>query len=248
MEKVSFEIFESLPRQGPGNEKSTRRAFRMLSNLPESPEILDAGCGTGAQTFALARLSKGRITAVDNHPPFIKIIARKVRAENLEGRIKPVISHMGGMNFPPAGFDVIWSEGAAYSIGFENALSYWRKFLKAGGFIVASELVWFRKNPPEEAEKYFSEEYPGMKHYNDIFAAIDRTGYELTGHFRLPDRAWRQDFYCPARTKLREAKEKYGSDPGAMAAIKSFETEINMHRKYSAYYGYGFYIMKKRES
>jgi len=30
-----------------------------------------------------------------------------------------------------AGFDLIWSEGAAYIMGFERALTDWRRFLKA---------------------------------------------------------------------------------------------------------------------
>jgi len=67
MDEIFFEIFEALPRQGPGDEKSTRKAFKKLGELPDRPEILDVGCGTGVQTLALAKLTPGKITAFDNH-------------------------------------------------------------------------------------------------------------------------------------------------------------------------------------
>lgn len=74
---IIFEIFEDLPRQGPGLDECTRRAFEMLTGLPERPEILDVGCGAGTQTIALARLSPGRITAVDVHEPMLDELRRR---------------------------------------------------------------------------------------------------------------------------------------------------------------------------
>lgn len=44
-----FKIFESLPRQGPGDEVSTKKAFQKLSGLPEHPEILDVGRAEAAR-------------------------------------------------------------------------------------------------------------------------------------------------------------------------------------------------------
>jgi hypothetical protein len=57
MEDLYFKIFEALPRQGPGDEAATKKAFQRLSGLPQSPAILDVGCGTGSQTLVLATLS-----------------------------------------------------------------------------------------------------------------------------------------------------------------------------------------------
>ena len=39
--------------------KYTRKAFRMLSQM-DKPRILDIGCGSGAPTLELSRLSQGR--------------------------------------------------------------------------------------------------------------------------------------------------------------------------------------------
>ena len=39
------------------------------------------------------------------------------------------------------GYDVIWSEGAIYNIGFEKGVKDWKRFLKTGGMMVVSEIT-----------------------------------------------------------------------------------------------------------
>lgn len=58
-ETYMYEFFGALPRQGPGDRESTRKAFRMVEGLPQKPEILDLGCGTGKQALDLASLTTG---------------------------------------------------------------------------------------------------------------------------------------------------------------------------------------------
>jgi len=43
-----FEVFEGVPRGGPGDPESTRRALVMMTDLPAHPRVLDLGCGPGA--------------------------------------------------------------------------------------------------------------------------------------------------------------------------------------------------------
>ena len=71
MEALFYRIYDALPRGGPGNIESTRKAFELLPDLPDKPKILDIGCGKGIQTIELAKISDGRIVAVDNHRPFL---------------------------------------------------------------------------------------------------------------------------------------------------------------------------------
>ena len=78
--RIFFEIHHDNPQEGPGDFESTRRAFSLLKDLPPVPRILDAGCGPGRQTFDLCRLTKGSITAVDFHQPYIDALQRQSKA------------------------------------------------------------------------------------------------------------------------------------------------------------------------
>ena len=111
LNNIFFEIHSGLPREGPGDNESTKKAYLMLRNLPEEPRVLDVGCGPGMQTIALAKLSRGRIIALDNHQQFLDDLKRKAEAEGVSGRIKVVNGDMCALNFMAKSFDVIWAEG-----------------------------------------------------------------------------------------------------------------------------------------
>jgi ubiquinone/menaquinone biosynthesis C-methylase UbiE len=245
MEAIYYKIFEALPRQGPGDNKSTKKAFDKLAGLPEHPQILDVGCGTGMQTLVLAKISTGNITALDNHAPFIEKLKRKARQNGCSDRIRYVVRDMNSMSFPKGSFDVIWCEGAAFVMGFNNALKAWRPLLRPKGYLAVSELVWFKKRAPQEIEDFFVREYPDMKYYEHIFPIIESAGYKMIDYFPLPDKSWWTDYYTPAEKKLVQMRRKYRNDRKAQAIFDSFQLEIDMHRKYSNYYGYGFYIIQK---
>ncbi|MFP4482209.1 MAG: class I SAM-dependent methyltransferase [Thermovirgaceae bacterium] len=245
-ETFMYEFFGALPRQGPGDRDSTRKAFGMVEELPEKPEILDLGCGTGKQTLDLASLTPGRITAVDNYGPFLERLRENVLKSNLSAEVRPVLGEMALLDFPPGSFDLIWCEAAAYIIGFRKALKDWRPFLRKGGSMVISELAWLRKDPPTEAREFWQEEYPGMRYFEDHSEAVKEAGYDLTGYFRLPDHSWWTDFYGPMEEKIASERKDQPSDSNRSEFFDSLETELDMHRKYREYYGYMFFVMRKR--
>ncbi|MEW6141860.1 MAG: methyltransferase domain-containing protein [Chloroflexota bacterium] len=247
MDKIFYEIFEALPRQGPGDEKSTRKAFKKLGELPEHPEILDVGCGTGAQTMALAKLTPGKITALDNHIPFIEKLKHAAHQANCPERILCIVGDMASMPFDKDSFDLIWSEGAANIMGFKKALDTWRPLLRQRGYMVVSEMVWFEKEAPQEIRGYFTEQYPDMKHYEQISLTIESAGYRMIDYFPLPKTVWWTGYYKPIEKTLAEIRQKYQNNKDAQAIFDSLQQEIDMYRKYSKYYGYGFYIMQKRQ-
>jgi ubiquinone/menaquinone biosynthesis C-methylase UbiE len=57
-------------------------------------------------------------------------------------------------------YDVIWSEGAIYNIGFEKGVKDWKRFLKTGGMMVVSEITWLTAERPSELQEYWKNEYP----------------------------------------------------------------------------------------
>ncbi|MFP4120539.1 MAG: class I SAM-dependent methyltransferase [Coleofasciculus sp.] len=148
---IFFEIHQNLPREAPGDNASTRKAFSLLTNVPPQPKILDIGCGPGMQTIELAKLTDGQITAVDTHQPFLDELQRRALAEGVSDNINPVNQSMLSLDFVPHIFDILWSEGAIYIMGFETGLKSWRTLLKTGGYLVVSELCWLQQNPPIKA-------------------------------------------------------------------------------------------------
>src|SRR4030042_1503532 len=245
MEEIFYEIFEALPSQGPGDAKSTKRAFHKLAGLPEHPEILDVGGGSGGQTLILAKLSSGNISALDNHAPFVDKLKHNARRDGYAERIHCVVGDMASMNFPKGSFDVIWCEGAAFIMGFSNALKAWRPLLRPKGYLAVSELVWFKKRAPKEVKDFFAREYPDIKHYKDIYPVIESSGYKMIDYFPLPAKSWWTHYYTPAEKKLASLRRKYKGNEEAKAIFDSFQLEIDMQRNYWKYYGYGFYIMQK---
>jgi SAM-dependent methyltransferase len=246
MDPLFYEIFEALPRQGPGDALSTQKAFQKLADLPQHPEILDVGCGVGKQTFVLAKLTSGNITALDNHPPFIETLKRNLSQAGHPDRIKCVVGDMAAMDFKNGSFDLIWSEGSVFIIGFAQALASWKKFLRPNGYLVVSDLVWFKQDAPQEIKDFFAQIDPNIKYYKDIYPLIDSAGYKLIDYFPLPDESWWTDFYTPLEDVLAEKKLKYRGDQAAQAILDPLQLEMDMHKKYRAYYGYGFYIMQTR--
>lgn len=242
---IIYEMFEDLPRQGPGDDASTRRAFEILPGLPAHPEILDVGCGSGAQTIALAKLCQGRVTAVDNYPPFLEKVRRRAAAAGISKRVVPVNMSMTALDFPKETFDVIWSEGAIYNMGFRDGLAAWRPLLKPGGYLVVSEATWFRDDPPEEARAFWNSCYPAITDVGTNRRTAEEAGYAVLGTFPLPAESWWTDLYRPLEPRLRALRKKYAADPAALTEISEAEREIEVFRKFSDAYGYEFYILRK---
>lgn len=246
MNPLFHQIFEELPRQGPGDLESTIKAFRMLTGLPANPEILDVGCGAGTQTLDLAGLTSGRITALDSHEPFLTTLRQKIQAGNHGSQIRTVLGDMGAMDFPHGSFDLIWSEGASFIIGFGKAVETWRPFLRPNGYAVISDLFWFDRNPPQEARDYFAEKCPDLMHVDDVRPLVERAGYRLAGSFRLPAESWWTAYYTPLGNVLARMRSEH-PEADAQALFDDFDVEIDMYRKYSASYGYAFYVMQRAD-
>lgn len=245
--EVFFEIHRGLRRQGPGSPACTRRAFAALGGIAADAAIVDVGCGPGQQTIELARLTRRRILAIDLCEPFLRDLERAARAEGVADLIETRAGDMTQLDLTPASVDLLWSEGAIYIVGFEEGLRLWRPFLKPHGAIAVTEATWLRQDPAEELRAFWADAYPAMGTVEENIARARRAGYEVVDHFTLPDEAWWTDYYTPISARLPEFRLRYANDPEALAIIESEEVEIDLFRRYSAWYGYVFYIMRRSD-
>jgi len=244
-QEIFFEVYESLPRQGPGSRTCAATALALCRDLPQTPAVLDLGCGVGGQTLHLAELTRGSIVAIDSHAPSIARLRATVCERGLGERVQAMVGDMAQPRMPPASFDLIWSEGALYNLGIETALRLCYGLLRTGGYLAFTDAVWRKENPPPEVKASFDLDYPTMGRVPDVLAAIARTGFLLVDHFTLPDEAWWDDFYTPMERRIEELRERHAADAEALAALDQLAQEPEMHRRHFDCYAYEFFVVRK---
>ncbi len=243
--EIFFELYEGLPRQGPGNRACAARALGLCHDVPPAPAVLDLGCGVGGQTLHLAELTSGSIIALDSHAPNIERLQVTVAERGLGRRVRPLVGDMARSGLPPESFDLIWSEGALYNIGMKNALRICHELLRSGGYLAFTDAVWRKENPPPEVKASF-EDYPDMGWVRDVLATIENSDFSLVGHFTLPDEAWWDDFYTPMERRIEDLHGKYADDTEARAVLSLLAQEPEMHRRYADYYAYEFFVARRQ--
>ena len=246
--EIFFEVYEALPRQGPGNRACAARALSLCRELPASPTVLDLGCGVGAQTLYLAELMPGTIVAIDKHSPSIERLKATLAERGLGQRVQALVGDMAHPEQPPESFDLIWSEGALYNLGIENALRICYGLLRPDGHLVFTDAVWRKADPPPEVKAGFDLDYPTMGWVGDVLTAIGSSGFELLGHFTLPDEAWWSDFYTPMQDRIEELRGKYAGDSEASAILQELAQEPEIHRRYSDFYAYEFFVARRLDA
>ncbi len=246
--ELFFAVYEALPRQGPGSRACAAQALALCGPQPPRPQVLDLGCGSGAQTLHLAELTDARVLAIDNHAPFVTTLQGQLGPRGLAGRVTALVGDMAAPPVGPGTVDLIWSEGAAYFLGIEKALRLWRPLLRAGGHLAFSEAVWLSRRPPLAARRMWEREYPTMTDVAGNLARIDAVGgFAVCGHFTLPDSAWWDDFYVPMEARITALRRQHAGDDEALAVLASLAEEIEFHRQFGHTYGYEFFVLRRAD-
>lgn len=243
-ETVLQEMHDELSRVSESRAVFTKQAFHMLPPLGV-PRILDVGCGRGAPTLALAALTGGEIIGLDIDRRSLNELSARIAELGLSGRVRAMLGSMMEMGFEDESFDVIWAEASLHVVGFEAGLDIARRLLKPGGFLVIHEMAWVRPNPPRELADYWRDRHASVLAVPEYLAAIPRHGYELVGHFMLPEDFWLREYFEPLERMIRELRERHAGDAGILSMLEGEEREVILHRKCSSWFGSAFFAMRK---
>jgi trans-aconitate methyltransferase len=231
-----------MEKLGPGGNVHSLHVLRLLPTQ-QFHVIVDAGCGTGRQTIALAKELGTIVHAVDSYEPFLNDMVQRAR----EARIEHLVQmHCMDMKDIPDVFqhiDLLWSEGAAYNIGFSNALTRWASAINPHGFAVVSELSWLREQVPNAVKEFFLSGYPDMQSVQQNTAIAENAGYKVLATYTLPGETWVEGYY-----DILEPRAKALVDhPDSSVRDFAVETvkEIEIFRCSEDSYGYVFYILQR---
>ncbi|WP_316976292.1 class I SAM-dependent methyltransferase [Shumkonia mesophila] len=240
-------IHEGLSRKGPGSDALARQLIaRIRPLLPEPPVVADLGCGNGYCAYVLAEALGAEVTAVDFCPAFIDELKERLdKAPPKKGHIVPRVADMLTPGLEPESIDLAWSEGAVGSVGVRESLEGWLPLLTPGGIVVFSDLCWFNRQPPEEAQAFFAEPYPGMATVGGQIKAAEELGYTFVHAELLPAADWWTSYFDPLAGRLRELEADV--EPGSVLAevIRLAWVEQENFRRHSDHFGYLFLVLKK---
>jgi ubiquinone/menaquinone biosynthesis C-methylase UbiE len=233
-------------RQGPGSERTTVMALEMIDlPLNQDNKVADIGCGSGAQTLALAKRIQGQISAVDLFPEFLHKLKERAFHLGFQDKISTIQAPMEELPFEREAFDIIWSEGAIYNIGFKKGVQEWNQYLKPGGYLAASEITWITDSRPIELQEYWNEAYPEIDTASNKMRILEENGYAPVGYFILPPSCWLHNYYVPMEKRFAAFLDKHHHNDQVKKLVEQEEEEIRMYRKYQDYYSYGFYVARK---
>jgi len=242
-----MELFDGLPRAGPGSDAATADALARLGRLPAEPRILDVGCGPGRQTMVLAGIPGARVTAVDIHAGALARLAAESQAKGLAHKVEVRNADMRALPFPDASFDLVWSEGAAYVMGLPDALTAWRRLVVPGGAMGLSEITWLSARPSAEAAAFWAAAYPGMQGLAENVQAAERAGWHVEGTTVLPSAAWWPELYDPLLARIAEKRRAHPHDRAWTRVLDEQEEEIDLFRRHGESYGYVFYLLRRTD-
>ncbi|MDG6224072.1 MAG: class I SAM-dependent methyltransferase [Candidatus Thermoplasmatota archaeon] len=187
----------------------TRRAFSYVPHM-DSPRILDVGCGSGVPTMELARLCDGTIDSIDLDGRALELLRRKVAEAGLVHRITIIQGSIDDMVFPEGSYDIIWSEGTVFVMGFQRSIREWGRFLRKGGVLVVHD---------EDRDR-------GAK----IASAID-AGYLILGLIELSEDIWYESYFLKIERLLIDIMEMRPSDPELIEEMEKDRLEIDRCRQ-----------------
>ncbi len=244
--ELLLDLHKEGERQGPGSDCESEKALKLTGISGTEPlRVADIGCGTGASTLLLARLLHAKITAVDFLEEFLEVLKKNAAGQGYADRISTLCCSMDSLPFENEEFDLIWSEGAIYNMGFEKGVADWHRFIKPNGMLVVSEITWTTSSRPDEIQKHWDREYPEINVASEKISVLEKHGYSPTGYLVLPESCWLNNYYRPMQTRFEAFLKRHGNSAEAQAIVTAEQREIDLYERFKDFISYGFYVARK---
>jgi SAM-dependent methyltransferase len=238
-------LFGGMEQLGPGGNAHTLHVLRLLPKQ-EFRVVVDAGCGTGRQTIALAKELGTLVHGIDAYEPFLNDLVRRAKEAKVEHLVQALCMDIKDIPHVFRAIDLLWSEGAAYHIGFSNALATWASAVVPEGFAVVSELSWLKEQAPDAVKEFFRSGYPDMQSVQQNAVVAERAGYKVLTTYTLPRQAWVDGYYDILAPRAKALLEHPDSSVRDFAADTIREIEVLEISEDS--YGYVFYVLQRAQS
>jgi trans-aconitate methyltransferase len=235
-------LFAGMDKLSPGDD---RVSLYVLRSLPQHDfeVVVDAGCGAGRQTAVLANELKTPIHAVDSYQPFLNRLKHRAKEKRLDHVVQLHCMDMKDISSVFPRIDLLWAEGAAYNIGFANALTIWATAIKPDSFAVVSELCWLREEIPDAVKEFFRSGYPDMQSAPQNIAIAEKAGYKIFDTYTLPPEAWVTGYYDVLEVRAKSLRNHWD------VAVRNFAVqtlkEIETFKISEGSYGYVFYLLQR---
>ena len=195
----------------------------MLPKL-DKPRILDIGCGSGVPTMELARLGQGQVIGIDIDQPALDKLTKKISEAGFSNRVQAVNCSISDMVFPDESFDIVWSEGSIFVIGFKRGIREWKRFLKPKGFMVIHDE---KGNAEEKLQQ------------------ISKCGYKLLGYFILSEDTWWTEYFAPLGKLVARSQTTYADDPQKLEELNQAGRELEMFKSKPERNNSVYFVMQK---
>lgn len=133
--------------------------------------VLDAGCGFGQWTLALARVND-RVEAVDASPDRLGVLERMAAAAGL-GNIRTQRGRIESLPFEDEAFDAVFCYGVIFCADWKSALAEFGRVLGPAGrlYVTGCGLGWYLhlwKNRPNAADDHDPRETAALSFRNTL--------------------------------------------------------------------------------
>ena len=234
-------IYKELPRQGPGSESTTEMLFKLIKHPEKIKYAIDMGCGPGQSTIWLAQHGIN-VVAIDIHQPFLEELREAASKAGVTARLDIQNMSIGAVSYPDNSFDLVWSEGTAYFIGWKQALTTWRRLLKSGGYLIVTDLFWTTDSPSPEPAAFFKDD--NVLTFEQGLQVAQESGYIVNATYIQPNSDWFDEYYSALQQRIEELVQH------PVAAVREatvrIKQEIDMRRKYKTEYEHIGLVLSKR--